>query len=339
LNANPLIAEDTPTSVPQSAKIFYGVYKAGEAYSRAFTQDFSFMDAGVATFSLSLDVLSFVSNPFKHLVQAGVSWLFEHISFLREPLDWVAGNPNAIQGLSLTWNNIAMELHEAADQWATEMESVADWDGLDAQAYRESAAGFEAVLRATAEGAVTTANGINIAGVAVAILRNAFLEIISNFIAEAIMWILGALATAGFTFGATVAAATARIVSKAVSVFANMVGKLGQLMSKFGRWIASFRKFGTESAGLKKVLDASTDKLLQGASKGFMGAGAKTMNAAGSMRNTASDTLLKSLDPLKNKWTNPVDKLKMVKYTANAANTGRNHHDKMQADRDANGGP
>nr|BFF24604.1 hypothetical protein GCM10025732_25690 [Glycomyces mayteni] len=36
--ANPLIEGETPTSMPQSSKIFYGVYKAGQAYGNAITQ-------------------------------------------------------------------------------------------------------------------------------------------------------------------------------------------------------------------------------------------------------------------------------------------------------------
>jgi len=338
--ANPLIADATPTSVPQSSKIFYGVYKAGTAYGQVITQGkVDLGDIVTSTFSLGLDALSFISNPFKHLVQAGVSWLFEHISFLREPLDWLAGNPNAIEGLAMTWNNISMALHDASTEWAAELQSATGWDGADADAYRQSAAAFGEVIGGAAEGAKWTANLITGAGVLVAITRTMFLEIISNFIAEAILWILSALATAGFTFGATAAAAVARVVSKAVGVFANLVGKLGQLMSKLGRWVASLRKFGTGSTGLKKSLDGATDQLLKGTSKGLMGAGAKTMNGAGNLRGLSDKALKKSWDPLTNSWKNPIDKMKTIKYTGNSVANAENNYSQMQAEREANGGP
>ncbi|MDA1358335.1 hypothetical protein O1R50_01810 [Glycomyces luteolus] len=337
---NPLIEGETATSALQGTKVIGGLAKTATAYGTAFTSEpFSFLDAGVATATTALDVLSFVANPFKHLLQAGVGWLFEHISFLREPLDWVAGNPQAIEGLALTWNNIAMEMSTAADEWAAELKTIEDWDGADATAYRNAAAGFEQVLRSSAEAAATTANGVNIAGVAVGILRTIILELITNFIAEAIMWALSALATAGFTFGATLAAAIARIVSKAVSVFANIVGKVGQLMSKFGRYIASFRRFGTQSQGLKKAMDATTDQLLKGSSKAFMNGGRLTMNGAGNMRNASLDTLRKSFDPLKNNWGNPINTQKVLKYSATEINRGRNLDDRMEQERKDNGGP
>jgi hypothetical protein len=337
---NPLVVGETPTSIPQSSKIFYGVYRAGQAYGQVVAQGkVDLGDIVSSTFSLGLDALSFIANPFKHLVQAGVSWLFEHISFLREPLDWIAGNPNAIEGLALTWNNIAMALHDAAAEWASELQTATDWDGADAEAYRQSAAAFGEVVNGAADGAKWTANLITGAGVLVAITRTMFLEIISNFIAEAILWILSALATAGFTFGATAAAAVARVVSKAVGVFADLVGKLGQLMSKLGRWVVSLRKFGTGSTGLKQSLDTAADQMLKGTAKGLMGSGARTMNGADRLRNLSDGPLIRSWDPLKNSWKNPIDTMKTVKYTGNSVAAGENQYSRMEADRQANGGP
>lgn len=338
--ANPLIAEDSPTSVPQSSKIFYGIYKAGTAYGQVITQGkVDLGDIVTSTFSLGLDALSFISNPFKHLVQAGLSWLIEHVSFLRWPLDALAGNPNAIEGLAATWNNIAMTLQDASTEWRDEVMNTIDWDGQDAELYRQSASGYTESLNMAAEGAKWTANLITGAGVMVAICRTMVLEIVSNFIAEAALWMLSALATAGFTFGATAAAAVARVVSKAVSVFANIMGKIGQLMSKMGRWVASLRKFGTGSKGLKKGLDDATDVLLKGGSRGLMGGGGKVMNGAENLRGLSDKALQKSWDPLKNSWKNPIDKMKTVKYTGNAVANGENNISQMAADREANGGP
>ncbi len=336
---NPLVEGPTSTSATQGAKVLHGLNKTAQAYGAVFTaEDFSFLNATAVTVTTSLDMISFVANPFKHLVQAGVGWLFEHIAFLREPLDWLAGNPQAIEGLALTWNNIAIEMNTAADEWAAELAALQDWEGADAASYREAAAGFESVLRATAESAVATAEGVNSAGMAVGLLRTLFLEIITNFIAEAIMWVLSALATAGFTFGATAAAAVARVVSKAVLVFSRMVSKLGQLMSKFGRWIASFRRFGTQSTGLRKSLDRATDQLLKGSSRAMMEGGWKTMGAAQRLRHTSSDTLIKSWDPLKNSWKNPIDTQKVLKHGLTEVNDGRNLDMRMEREREESGG-
>ncbi|MFG3340330.1 hypothetical protein [Glycomyces sp. NPDC048151] len=337
---NPLIEGPTATSALQGTKVVNSLSKTATAYSAVFTAEkFDYLDAAANTAVAAIDVLSFVSNPFKHLLQAGLGWLIEHVSFIREPFDWLAGNPQAIEGLALTWNNIAMEMSTAADEWAAELKSVEDWDGADADAYRTAAAGFEQVLRSCAESAATTANGVNVAGVAVAVLRTIILELITNFLAEAIMLGLAALASAGFTFGATLAAAITRIVSKGVTVFANMIGRIGQLMSRFGRYVGSFRQFGAQSQGLKKAMDATKDQLLKGGSQGFMGGGRMAMNGAQNMRNTAMDTFTKSFNPLKNNWGNPIDTQKVLKYATTEINRGRKLDDKMEQERKDNGGP
>ncbi|THV41542.1 hypothetical protein [Glycomyces buryatensis] len=336
---NPLIADPTSTAPTAGSKVVHGLAKTGESYGAIFTSaDFSFMDAAATTVTTGLDVLSFIGNPFKHLVQAGFGWLIEHVWFLREPFDMLAGNPQAIDGLALTWNNIAMEMTAAADEWAAEVAAVDDWTGADADNYREAATGFEAVLRASSEQAVSTAEAINVAGVAVGILRSIFLEIITNFIAEAIMWLLSAAATAGFTFGATMAAAAARVVSKAVAVFAKMVGKLGRLMSKMGRLAGQLRKFSSEAKGLRKALDVTKDKLLQGTSKSLTKAGSSTMNSTLDIWKKSFDATRKSWDPLKNNWGNPINLQKIGKYTLTETNDGLKLEDQMDADRAAQGG-
>ncbi|GAB3656787.1 WXG100-like domain-containing protein [Glycomyces tarimensis] len=340
MNANPLIAEDTATPMPQSSKIFYGIYKAGGAYGQVVTQGkVDLGDIASSTFSVGLDVLSFISNPFKHLMQAGVSWAFEHVAFLREPLDWVAGNPNAIEGLAQTWNNIAMALHEASTAWMNELQSTANWDGADADAYRQSASAFGEVINGAADGAASTANFITGAGVLVSITRTMLLEIISNFIAEAVLWLLSSMASAGLTFGASLAAGVARVVSKAVSVFADMVAKIGELMTKLGRWVVALRKFGTGSTGLTKSLDDATDHLLKGSGKFLTASGPMLGRGSDRLRNLSDGALMRSWDPLKNSWKNPIDGLKTIKYTGNSLAVGENNYSKMEAEREANGGP
>jgi hypothetical protein len=47
-----------------------------------------------------LDVLGFVANPLGSLVGAGIGWLIERISFLKEPLDDLAGDPAAINSVA-----------------------------------------------------------------------------------------------------------------------------------------------------------------------------------------------------------------------------------------------
>jgi len=110
-------------------------------------------------------------------------------------------------------------------------------------------------------------------------------------------------------------------------------------MTQLGRWVVSLRKFGAGSTGLKKSLDGATDSLLKGSSKGLMNSGDTLAGGADKLRNLSDGALMRSWDPLKNSWKNPIDKMKTIKYTANSVTAGENQYSQMQAEREANGGP
>ena len=66
--------------------------------------------------ALGLDVLGAVMDPVGALATAGIGWLIEHLSFLREPLDWLAGNGDKIKAAVTTWNQVAADLHNIGEQ-------------------------------------------------------------------------------------------------------------------------------------------------------------------------------------------------------------------------------
>ena len=67
-----------------------------------------------------LDTLGAITDPFDEVLSSAAGWLIEHVWFLREPLDALAGDPQQVIAQARTWSNIAAELHGiAADQTAT----------------------------------------------------------------------------------------------------------------------------------------------------------------------------------------------------------------------------
>src|SRR5690349_8364994 len=58
------------------------------------------VELGVVTASAVLDTVAFVLDPLAKLIAAGLGWLIEHVSFLRWPLDQLAGNPDQIKVLA-----------------------------------------------------------------------------------------------------------------------------------------------------------------------------------------------------------------------------------------------
>src|ERR1700742_885278 len=62
---------------------------------------------GVDIASDGLDALGVAMDPLGSLAGAGIGWLIEHIGFLKQPLDYLAGNPEAVTAKSQTWTNVA----------------------------------------------------------------------------------------------------------------------------------------------------------------------------------------------------------------------------------------
>src|SRR5262245_24299044 len=53
-------------------------------------------DVALSAVGVVTDTIGFAIDPLGSVLTAGVGWLLEHISFLREPLDALLGNPDEI---------------------------------------------------------------------------------------------------------------------------------------------------------------------------------------------------------------------------------------------------
>lgn len=96
--------------------------------------EFDVIATSINTALVGLDMLAFVANPLKEFVMAGIGFAIEHISFLREPIEWVTGDPNAVTALAQTWSNIAGELQAAAQEIGDSAAAFTDWEGVAADA-------------------------------------------------------------------------------------------------------------------------------------------------------------------------------------------------------------
>src|SRR5947209_2066731 len=54
----------------------------------------------------ALDALGMAMDPLGALAGAGIGWLIEHVSFLKKPLDWLAGDPEAVTAKAQTLQNV-----------------------------------------------------------------------------------------------------------------------------------------------------------------------------------------------------------------------------------------
>src|SRR5690606_18695367 len=136
MTENALYVENSGPSVVGGGRIVESLYNVGNDINAIKEGDFSPASVAIDGVVAGLDVLAFALNPFKELIMAGVGFLIEHCSFLREPLEWFTGDPNAISALTQTWSNIAGSLQGAGATVSDLMSEVESWRGEAADAYR-----------------------------------------------------------------------------------------------------------------------------------------------------------------------------------------------------------
>lgn len=274
---NDLIVNDTADAPPMG--------ELDGARALASAQDLMNSDTGLEYAMngtvAALDLLAFVANPFKEFLMAGVGFLVEHVDFLREPLEWVAGDPGAINATKDTWNNIAGVLDQAGADLQAEVASLSEWQGDAADAYRRLAADFGCAIQGAGTASSIMGNYMMVMGIWTAVTRGLILELICDFVSRAIMYALAALASSWITLGGSFAAMIGGIIVDAMNVGAKImkhltklgdamqmlstrfaklneiVGDLGRVLSKFG----SAKQIDLGFDALKKGMNLKFDQL------------------------------------------------------------------------------
>ena len=232
-------------------------------------------DWGNAAFDIgtdALDLLGAAMDPLGTLASAGVGWLIEHISFLKDGLDKLAGKPEAITAKAVTWANIAKQLSETADHYDESAKKLGEsFHGCgSADAYQKTAESYVNVLRGASSHAQGASTAMNVGAALVGTERGLIRDMISSFVGELIIKALAALAASWCTFGGTIAAFIADtmveggiLAEKISTKIAKVVEKLETLAKSAGKSKAALE--GAASAlkkvgkGVDKIVDKSVD--------------------------------------------------------------------------------
>ncbi|WP_284741984.1 hypothetical protein [Amycolatopsis sp. RTGN1] len=220
----------------------------------------------------ALDLLGAAMDPLGTLAGAGVGWLIEHISFLKDGLDKLAGKPEAVTAKAVTWTNIAKQLTETAESYERQAKKVQQSfsDCGSAEAYQRTAESYVSVLRGAASHAGDASTAMNVGAALVGTERGLIRDMISSFVGELIVKALAALAASWCTFGGTIAAFIADTVveggvlaEKISTRIAKIVEKLESLAKGAGKSKAALE--GAANAlkkvgkGVDKLVDKSVD--------------------------------------------------------------------------------
>lgn len=203
----------------------------------------------------ALDLLGAAMDPLGTLAGAGVGWLIEHISFLKDGLDKLAGKPEAVTAKAVTWSNISKQLTETAEQYEQKAAKVGQSfsDCGSAEAYQRTAESYVGVLRGAASHADSASTAMNVGAALVGTERGLIRDMISSFVGELIVKALAALAASWCTFGGTIAA----FIADSVVEGGVLAEKIGTRITKIVEKLESLAKgAGKSKAALEGAANA-----------------------------------------------------------------------------------
>ncbi|ONI88597.1 hypothetical protein ALI144C_06060 [Actinosynnema sp. ALI-1.44] len=218
------------------------------------------IDAAIGGAGMVVDLVSSAANPLAAVFSAGVGWLLEHISFIREPLDALLGNPDEINANTHQLKSAALEMKMIAEEHRQDVAAMGgSWSGESNEAFRqnqETIAGQYEALGKTMDG---TASTYALSGALVVELRAMVFDWISDLIGELIAGALIALASAAVTFGGSIAAYCGYAGTRAAMLATKMASRLSKLMAAMKRFGVRIAKLQEKMSGLMKGLEKFAD--------------------------------------------------------------------------------
>jgi len=155
----------------------------------------------------------------------------EHVWFLNEPLDRLAGDPWRIEEQAKAWHGAALGLAAvAAAQRDLAGPRSAGWTGEAARAYRLAAADRAAQAQEMAERAEELAVLALTSGVAIGTLRSIVRDLIADLIGRVVAWAATGAVLAALTGGVSLAAAAGWIVLDALLLAEDIARRIALLL-------------------------------------------------------------------------------------------------------------
>jgi uncharacterized protein YukE len=213
------------------------------------------VDVALSATGVVVDTIGMAVDPFGYIVSAGVGWLLEHVSFLREPLDALLGNPDEINANVDALKSAAAEMKTIAGEHRQDLSTVAGWQGDAGDKYHNSLSQMAEELESLGMTLDGTAAVVGISGMLVTTLRGIVFDIIASLITELVRYALIAAASAAFTFGGSIAAFLGVAGARAAATAMRISGKITKLISGLGRQAGRLAKLADSMQNLTQGLD------------------------------------------------------------------------------------
>ena len=212
----------------------------GEAMKNAYTgvTEGEMSDIFAAGADFIANAASFEIDPLNWLISAGLTFLIDFVQPLEDLLSLFTGNAERIEGYAKTWEQLGAALSPLAD--ATQQaaaDGLVEWEGKDAEAAKARLIDFGWGIRATGREASAIAGLLTLFSKIMAAAQQIIIGIMATLIEWMIIEWAAAMAAAGPTMGASVAAAgtaTAVQATNATSRAVRIVDQVVSLLSRIG---------------------------------------------------------------------------------------------------------
>jgi len=192
--------------------------------------DITFNAIGAASSTVMLAI-----DPLGSIIGAGVGWLIEHVSFLRDALNQLMGNPEEIQANVEATKKQAADLRVLAEDHKNGLATFDGWTGQSSEAFKRSMDGMSQELDDLANAVETKAKIVAIMGMLVTVLRDIVRDMISQLIGSLIGGAILAAAAMIPTFGASIPAFIGFAVGKAVALGVNIASRVARVVAALSR--------------------------------------------------------------------------------------------------------
>lgn len=221
-----------------------GLLDSGMTLCESITGD-SWVDRGLSGVAVGVDVYATVSDPLGSLFAAGIGWVIDHLSPIKDWFDELTGNPEEVSAFAQTWGNVRTELDRVRADYARYADSqMGHMKGEALDAYRTHVQDMLQKYRLVSGGAHAISYGfVGAAGL---------VQLVHGIVRDALAQIVGALCSYVSELVITLGAATPLVIHQASSRVSALVAEIGPKLKGLKTSVHSLDEL---TSGLKDVLN------------------------------------------------------------------------------------
>jgi uncharacterized protein YukE len=209
-----------------------------------------------------------MGDPLAALIEAGLDFLLDLVTPLKDALDLVTGDPDGLNGKAEEWAAVAESLRQLGPAVSLDAATTqGSWHGAAGDAFRTKMANFERGVASVAGQADHVADVLRISATLMDAAQGIIKGIIASWVEYAILTEAAAAASAVFTFGASEAAGQAAVAGEAAVACGEGADTVGQASAMLERVASVIRRLEGEFSRLGRVVqdEASAMRQAEGA--------------------------------------------------------------------------